>query len=70
MEDELETLREKSTRTSTIYDDIEAEDRSESSGLLGGMTPQQRFILALLLFINILAIACGALVVLGVFSPF
>lgn len=68
--DELDSLREKSTRTSSIYDDIEAEEQSEKKGFLAGLTPQQRLVLAFLLFIDIIALACGALVVLGVITLF
>ena len=63
MDEELENLREKSARTSTIYDDIEVDGDSTSSDefSLSALTPQQRFILAFLLFINVIACAGGAI---------
>jgi hypothetical protein len=70
MEDELESLREKSARTSTIYDEIEGEEQGPKTGFFAGLTPQQRLVLAFLLFIDIIALACGALVVLGVITLF
>jgi hypothetical protein len=63
MDEELENLREKSARTSTIYDDIEVDGGGTSSGgfSLSALTPQQQFILAFLLFINVIACAGGAI---------
>lgn len=63
MDEELDNLREKSTRTSTIYDDLETGGNGESAGgnALSGLTPQQRLILAFLLFINVIACAAGAI---------
>ncbi|MFZ0547642.1 MAG: hypothetical protein WAM60_19500 [Candidatus Promineifilaceae bacterium] len=61
MDEELDNLREKSARTSTIYDDLEMEGAGAKGGnVLSGLTPQQRFILAFLLFLNVIACACGA----------
>lgn len=62
MDEELDNLREKSTRTSTIYDDLEMEGAgSKGTGnAISGLTPQQRLILAFLLFLNVIACACGA----------
>jgi hypothetical protein len=67
MDEELENLREKSTRTSTIYDDIEVEGQGSGGGgfSLSALTPQQRFILAFLLFINVIACAVGIFVILS-----
>lgn len=64
MDEELDNLREKSTRTSTIYDDLEVEGgETKSDGFdLSSLTPQQRFILAFLLFLNVIACAVGAVV--------
>jgi hypothetical protein len=62
MDEELDNLREKSTRTSSIFDDMETGDQEASSG--GGfssLTPQQRLILAFLLFLNVIACAAGAI---------
>jgi hypothetical protein len=68
MDEELDNLREKSTRTSTIYDDLEVEGEGSSAGgsfSLATLTAQQRFILAFLLFINVIACAVGAIIVLS-----
>jgi hypothetical protein len=64
MDEELDNLREKSTRTSTIYDDLEVEGGGSSSEgfSLESLTPQQRLILAFLLFLNVIACAVGAVV--------
>jgi hypothetical protein len=66
MDDEFDNLREKSTRTSTIYDDLEMEgEGSSGEGFsLSALTAQQRFILAFLLFLNVIACAVGAVVIL------
>jgi hypothetical protein len=63
MDEELENLREKSARTSTIYDELEVEgEESSGSGIsLSDLTPQQRFIVAFLLFLNVIACAGGAI---------
>ena len=63
MDEELENLREKSTRTSTIYDDLETgeEGASDGSSGLSSLTPQQRLIIAFLIFINVIALAAGAI---------
>jgi hypothetical protein len=63
MDEELDNLREKSTRTSTIYDDLEMEGAGsrDAGNAFSGLTPQQRFILAFLLFLNVIACACGAI---------
>jgi hypothetical protein len=64
MDEELDNLREKSARTSTIYDDLQVEGGGSSGGgfSLSALTPQQRFILAFLLFLNVIACAVGAVV--------
>jgi hypothetical protein len=67
MDEDFDSLREKSTRTSSVYDDIEAaepEDEGRSGGLRG-LTAQQRLILALLLFIDLVALACAVLIWTG-----
>ncbi len=63
MDEELDNLREKSTRTSTIYDDLETGKDGESGGSSGlsSLTPQQRLIVAFLLFINVIACAAGTI---------
>jgi hypothetical protein len=65
MDEDFESLREKSARTSSVYDDIEGGEVDERSGGLRGLTAQQRLILALLLFIDIVALACAVLVWTG-----
>jgi hypothetical protein len=68
MDDELDSLREKSTRASSVYDDLEGDEQpeSEGGGFLSQYTSSQRLILALLLFIDIVALACVILVVAGI----
>ncbi len=66
MDEELDSLREKSTRASSVYDDLEGEVE-RSSGFLGKYTPAQRLLLALLLFLDIIALACLVLVAIGAF---
>jgi hypothetical protein len=66
MEDEFESLRKKSTRSSAIYEEMETGGQAAGlRGLVNGLTPGQRFLLSFLLFINILALA-GACVVISV----
>ena len=67
-EDEFDRLREKTTRTSAVYDDMEFEELEEEGGegFFAQISPQQRLILALLLLLDIVVIAIGALVVVGV----
>jgi len=67
MDEELESLREKSTRASAVYDDLEGRNASErmedESG--GRFTQQQRLTLAFLVLINVLALACVVLLLMG-----
>ena len=69
-EDEFDRLRQKTTRTSAIYDEMEFEEFDEEvaaeRGFFGQFSPQQRFFLALLLLLDIIAITVGALVVFNV----
>ncbi len=59
MDEELDSLREQSTRASSVYDDLEGEPVSEGSGgFFSQLTGGQKLILALLLFVNILTLAC------------
>lgn len=65
LDDELDSLREKSTRTSDIYDDLDAGD----GGIMGavrGFSPSQRLILGILVLIDVLACACAALFIAGI----
>ena len=69
MDEELESLREQSTRASSVYDDLEGDSTSESSGsFFSQLTSGQKLILALLLFINIAALACVILAWTGQLS--
>lgn len=63
MDEELDNLREKSTRSSTIYDDLDTggQEGSAGEGGLSSLTPQQRLILAFLVFLNVIACAFGAI---------
>jgi hypothetical protein len=59
VDEELDSLREQSTRASSVYDDLEGEPVSEDSGgFFSQLTGGQKLILALLLFVNIAAFAC------------
>jgi hypothetical protein len=61
LDDDLDSLREKSTRTSDVYDDLEEGEGSGLSGAVRGFSPSQRLILAVLLFVDVLACACAIL---------
>lgn len=68
-EDEFDRLREKTVRTSAVYDEMEYEElEAEETGgsFISQFSPQQRFILAVLLLLDILAIVVGALVIFNV----
>lgn len=68
-EDDFETLREKSTRTSTVYDDLEAEESGGgAAGVIRQYSPAQRLILAFLLFIDVIAFAFAVLILTGFIS--
>ena len=71
MDEELDSLREQSTRASTVYDDLEGEEVSEESGgFLSHYSTQQKLILALLLFLNVVALACVILAWTGNLTSF
>ena len=65
LDDDLDSLRAKSTRTSDVYDVLD-EDGGGLSGTIRGFSASQRLILALLIFIDVVACACAALLVAGV----
>lgn len=67
MDDELDSLREKSTRASSVYDDLEGDEQpeAESGGFLSQYTAGQKLILAILLLIDVVALACVILVITG-----
>ena len=70
MDDELDSLREKSTRASSVYDDLEGDEQPESSGggFLSQYTAGQKLILALLLLIDVVALAFVILVITDTIS--
>lgn len=61
LDDDLDSLREKSTRTSDIYDDLGEGESGGLTGVVKGFSPSQRLILAVLLFVDVLACACAIL---------
>jgi hypothetical protein len=58
----FDDLRERATAE---YEYEEPKSPSALQALLGGLTPQQRFILSLMLFLNVVVIGCMCLVALG-----
>jgi hypothetical protein len=68
MEEELESLREKSTRASAVYDDLEAGESMSFGESLRALSPQQWFILAFLLFLDVIAFGFLLLVWTGRFT--
>jgi hypothetical protein len=72
MEDEFESLRKKSTRSSTIYEEMEADDGRSGGGSLkefiNKLTPGQRLLLSLLIFLNTLALGFGCMVLTGIIT--
>lgn len=65
-EDEFDRLREKTSRTSAVYDDMDLEDEleeEEPQGFLAQITPVQRLILLVLLLLDIVVIAIGTMAV-------
>ncbi|MDX1614873.1 MAG: hypothetical protein R3300_11225 [Candidatus Promineifilaceae bacterium] len=66
MDEELESLREKSTRASSVYDELEEDSQGQSFGdALRSLTPQQWFVLAFLLLLDVLAFALAMLIWTG-----
>jgi hypothetical protein len=65
MDDDLDSLREKTQRASSVYDDLEGEPESEGglAATFRGFSPIQRLILIFLLFLNIGAFALAVLVI-------
>jgi hypothetical protein len=70
MEDELESLRKKSTRSSTIYEEMDAGGNQAPGlqGFMAGLTPGQRLLLSFLFFINVLALGVACLVITGILT--
>jgi len=59
----FDNLRE---RAEAEYEDLAQESKSTSTlaGLLAGITPKQRFILSLMLLLNVIVIGCMCLIAL------
>lgn len=68
MDEDLDSLREKSARASTVYDDLEGEEPESSGGFLSSYSPGQRLILALLLLLDVVAVACIVLMFTGIIT--
>ncbi|MFN2188239.1 MAG: hypothetical protein ACK2T3_05705 [Candidatus Promineifilaceae bacterium] len=70
MDEELESLREKTKRASSVYDDLEGDlDMNDGlSGTFSRFSPMQRLILIFLLFLNVAALACAILLFVGYFN--
>jgi hypothetical protein len=66
LDEDLDSLREKSARTSDVYDVLDEEGGGGLSGTIRGFSASQRLILALLIFIDVVACACALLLVAGV----
>lgn len=56
MAEDFEHLREKSVRSSSVYEDIDGFDESRGSGILSQFSPIQRLILALLVLLDIIVV--------------
>ena len=69
-DDEFEQLRQKSTRSGSMYDEMETDNSGQSSGgssfSWSSFSSGQRLVLALLIVLDILAIGFGVLVVAGI----
>lgn len=69
VEDEFDRLRQKSARTSSVFDEMEFEDDEETfeeEGFFSQISPGQRLILAVLFLVDIVAIGIGVLLIMGV----
>ncbi len=66
LDEDLDSLREKSTRTSDVYDVLEDDAGGGLGGTIRGFSPAQRLVLALLVFINVVACGCAVLLVGGI----
>ena len=70
MDEELESLREKTKRASSVYDDLEGDLETESglSATFASFSPAQRLLLIFLIFLNVAAFACAILLFTGYFT--
>ena len=58
----FDDLRERATAD---FEDFEPEPSSPLASLLEGLAPQQRFVLSLMLLLNVIVIGCMCLVAFG-----
>jgi hypothetical protein len=68
-DDQFEQLRQKSARSGSMYDDMEADGAGQSSNSSfswSSFSSGQRLVLALLIVLDIVAIGFGVLVVTGI----
>jgi hypothetical protein len=68
-DDQFEQLRQKSARSGSMYDDMEADGAAQSGGSSfswSNFSSGQRLVLALLIVLDIVAIGFGVLVVTGI----
>ena len=70
-DDEFDQLRDSSARADDYGDDLVEDDESGESGggvagYIASFTPMQRLVLALLVFIDIIAVGVSSLIVFGV----
>lgn len=69
-EDEFEQLRQKTTRTGSMYDEMETDSSGQSGGgssfAWSNFSSGQRLVLALLIVVDILAIGFGVMVIAGI----
>lgn len=68
-EDEFDRLRQKTARTSAVYDDMELDDEfevEEEQSFFGRISAGQRLILLFLLLLDIVVIAFGFMVLFNV----
>jgi hypothetical protein len=68
MEDEFDSLRKKSVRTSLVYEELEEEEngRPAIGEIINNFSPSQRLLLAVLLLLNVLALGFALLAMAGV----
>ncbi|HET7376941.1 MAG TPA: hypothetical protein VFK30_09550 [Anaerolineae bacterium] len=65
----FDDLRQQSTAPVPEEEDIAHESLIERMPIFKQMTPQQRFLIALLLFFNIVVLGCGCLLAFGKMVP-
>jgi hypothetical protein len=68
-EDEFDRLRQKTARTSAVYDDMEMDDElivEDERGFFARISPGQRLVLLLVLLLDIVVIAVGFMALFNV----